>query len=75
MQLHLPVQREIDRSKPLEPFLVLRPFLDEGVPSFANKEVGGNFGYDVNDPAPYLCHTSHGEECQLVVGGGWAGLL
>ncbi|KPC64246.1 hypothetical protein [Streptomyces chattanoogensis] len=75
MPFNLPVQNEIDRSEPIEPFLVLRPFLDDGQPSLARKEVGGNFGDDVGDPPPYLCRDPRGEECQVVPGTVWGGLL
>ncbi|MFG2222054.1 hypothetical protein [Streptomyces sp. NPDC048644] len=64
MQLHLPVQGVVNRSKPLEPFLVAYPFDDEGVASLVRREVGQAFGGgDVNDPGPVICHDTEGEEC------------
>ncbi|MFJ9413128.1 hypothetical protein ACIRPT_03045 [Streptomyces sp. NPDC101227] len=76
MQLILPVQGAIDRSKPYEPFLVMRPFVeDDGTLSLMRGQVGGYYGHDVGDPSPLLCHDTRDTEGQLVPGSTWGGWL
>lgn len=73
MELNLPVQSVIDRSKPLDPFMVRTPFKDiDGTMSVLEHEVGGSHEHHPGDPSRWFCEHALGFGCDPAPGAGWA---